>query len=429
MPDWLLPKKKDRTQTPEDSVAVADQNLDKAHASLRELLGKARVAGPVRQALAQDFLDLERLLEKLSKEQIHVAVFGRVSVGKSSVLNALLGEQRFSTSPLHGETKSVAIGEWTDCETAGVLLLDTPGIDEIGGEARETMAKNAARRADLVVFVIDGDLTRVEKEAIDLVASFGRPIVVAMNKADKYNSVELAELRQNITKTCAGVVEPNNVVQIQARAIRDGIDVDVGELKSRLWDILASEGKTLAALNASLFADDLDSQISKTILRTREALARQVVRSYCIGKGVAVALNPVPVADLVAAATADATMVVHLSRVYNLPLTRHEATTLITTVIGQLAALLGSVWAVHMLSSALKLTTAGLSTVLTAGVQGAVAYYSTHVIGLSVQAYLVRGKSWGDDGPKRVIQDILDSLDRDSILEQAREDIRNKLRK
>ena len=429
MPDWLFLRKKDQAQTLENTSIAADQNLQRAHATLQELLGNTRVSGAVRKALAQDFLDLERLLEKLSKEQIHVAVFGRVSVGKSSVLNALLGEQKFSTSPLHGETKAVTTGEWTDCETAGVLLLDTPGIDEIGGEAREAMAKNAARRADLVVFVTDGDLTRVEKEAIDLVASFGRPIVVAMNKVDKFNQEELKDLRQNIIKTCADVVDPENVVQIQARAAEDGSGANVSELRIRLWDILASEGKTLAALNASLFADDLDSQISKTILSTRESLAQQVVRSYCIGKGVAVALNPVPVADLLAAAAADATMVVHLSRVYNLPLTRHEASALITTVIGQLAALLGSVWAIHMLSSALKLTTAGLSTVLTAGVQGAVAYYSTHVIGLAVQAYLVRGKSWGEDGPKRVIQDILDSLDRDSVLEQAREDIRVRLKR
>ncbi|MEM7284656.1 MAG: GTP-binding protein, partial [Pseudomonadota bacterium] len=351
-----------------------------------------------------------------------------VSVGKSSLLNALLGRDQFSTSPLHGETKSVQTGVWSSFEASGVILLDTPGIDEIGGEEREDLANRAARRSDLVIFVTEGDLTRVEKQAIDLVASHGRPLVIAMNKSDKFTADELVQLKARTVDACSDVVDPKNVVQVQARPDgRPGLGVK--DLKQRLWEILAADGKTLAALNASMFASDLDNQISETILSTRQDIATKVIRSYCIGKGVAVALNPVPVADLLAAAAADATMVVHLSRVYNLPLTRHEAAGLITTVISQLAALMGTVWAVHMLSSALKLTTAGLSTVLTAGVQGAVAYYSTYVIGLAVQAYLARGKSWGESGPKRVIEDILDNLDRDSILNQAREDIRARLKK
>ena len=65
---------------------------------------------------------------------------------------------------------------------------------------------------------------------------------------------------------------------------------------------------------------------------------------------------------------------------------------------------------------------------VTGGAQGAIAYYSTFVVGQVAERYLAQGKSWGEGGPKFVVREILDSLDRNSILEQAKQDIRDKLR-
>ncbi|MDH3769200.1 MAG: YcjF family protein, partial [Gammaproteobacteria bacterium] len=134
------------------------------------------------------------------------------------------------------------------------------------------------------------------------------------------------------------------------------------------------------------------------------------------------------VADLFAAAFVDGAMIWHLSKLYDLPLGRGEAGSLAGTIITQLAALMGTVWAMHFVSSALKVGTAGMSTVVTAGAQGAVAYYATFVVGKVAERYLVQGKSWGDGGPKQVVQEILDSIDRDSILSEARADIKAHLR-
>jgi uncharacterized protein (DUF697 family) len=202
---------------------------------------------------------------------------------------------------------------------------------------------------------------------------------------------------------------------------------DIAALRERLWEILESEGKTLAALNASLFASELSDQVGQRILEARREIGQKLIRNYCTAKGVAVALNPIPVADLVAAAAVDVSMIVHLSNVYGLPLTKNEAGSLIKTIGGQMALLMGTVWAIHLFSSALKLGSWGLSALITGGAQGAVAYYSTWVVGQAAERYLAQGKSWGEDGPKRVVREILDSLDRDSILQQAREDIRARL--
>ena len=199
-------------------------------------------------------------------------------------------------------------------------------------------------------------------------------------------------------------------------------------VRERLWAILEAEGKTLAALNASLFAGRLSDQVGQRILAARRTLGQQVIRTYCIGKGVAVAINPVPVADLMAAAVVDISMLTHLSKLYGLPLSRSEAGGLIKTIGAQMLLLMGTVWAVHLVSSALKLGTGGLSAVVTGGAQGAIAYYSTYVVGQGAERYLAQGKSWGEGGPKFVVREILDSLDRNSILEQAKQEIRDKLR-
>jgi hypothetical protein len=89
---------------------------------------------------------------------------------------------------------------------------------------------------------------------------------------------------------------------------------------------------------------------------------------------------------------------------------------------------MGAIWGVHLVASALKGMSAGLSTVVTAGAQGALAWYATELVGRAAERYLVAGKSWGDLGPKKVVSEIDESLDRDSILREARGEILARLR-
>lgn len=184
----------------------------------------------------------------------------------------------------------------------------------------------------------------------------------------------------------------------------------------------------MAAINASLFAGSLSDQVADKIMLVRKDVAEKIIHAYCISKGVAVAVNPIPITDLMAAAIIDVTLVVHLSKLYNLPLTKKEAGELITTIAAQMLLLVGTIWGIYAVSSALKLGTGGLSTLLTASAQGAVAYYSTLVVGKAAQNYLKQGKSWGKSGAKEAVQSILNSLDRDSIMKQAKGDIMNRLK-
>lgn len=446
--NWSWPaRNKPATATESANIDSGEAHLGLARDSLRELVGDTRVPGEVRQALAEDYKQLEALLDKLENSYIHIAVFGRVSVGKSALLNALLDENRFSTSPLHGETKSAERARWDDFDRAssgGVFLIDTPGINEVDGEARERLALEVIEHADLILFVLDGDITASELDALRLVADGSRPLLLVLNKADRYTPNERDLLRQRLIARCEGMVKHEDILLAAAApAPRTVILVDeagsetettrqppadVQALRERLWDTLKAEGKTLAALNASLFAGKFSDRLSAEITAVKRDLADALVRKYCLGKGIAVALNPIPVADILAALATDTAMIVHLSKLYGMRITSSEAGALLKTIIAQTALLTGTIWGVNLLSSALKGVSFGLSTVLTASAQGAVAWYGTYIVGRAAERYFAQGKSWGESGPKQAVRDILDSLDRESLLAQAREDILRRLK-
>jgi GTP-binding protein Era len=428
------------TKPPASAASPADQ----ASEALRSLLDDTTVPESVRRELRDEFARIESLLDKLARNELHVAVFGRVSVGKSALGNALLGEPAFETGVLHGTTTRAEQQRWTEAGGSGLHLIDTPGINELDGEARERLAFEVAEISDLVLFVVDGDMTQVERDALATLAATERPLLLVLNKADRYDDVErdrlLARLREHANRivpadnvlTCAASPTPLRVVEIDAqgreRERREARAPDVAALRERLLAICAREGKTLSALNAGLFAGRLSDQVAQRVAEVRRDVADKVIRYYCLAKGVAVALNPVPVADLLAAAALDAALVMHLGKVYGMPLTRREAGQLILTICAQLAALMGAIWGVHLVASALKVASIGVSTLLTAGAQGALAWYATQVVGRAAERYLVAGKSWGDSGAKRAVQDIVAQLDRDSILREAREEILARLR-
>jgi small GTP-binding protein len=421
-----------------------EDHLYLARENLRELLQDERLPGSVRDSLKDDFTQVEAMLEKLEHGHLHIAVFGRVSVGKSALLNALLGEERFAVSALHGETRHSDMAAWHEVEAGGVYLIDTPGINEISGEARERMAEDVAGRADLVLFVVDGDLTQTEYQAIQSLHQRNRPILVVLNKADRYTSEELELLLTNLQLKLQQLVAAAYIVPAAAnpaqrvylqvdeqgreQEIRKRPLPDVTRLASSLWQLIEKEGMALSALNACLFAGELSDEVAGRIVNVRQEVAERVVRGYCLGKGVAVALNPIPVADLVAALALDASMVMHLARVYGMSVSRGEAGELIKTIGAQMALLMATVWTVNLAASALKAGSAGLSTLVTAAAQGAMGYYTTYIVGKAAQRYFAQGRSWGSDGPKTIVQQILESMDKDSILEQAREDIRQRLR-
>jgi GTP-binding protein len=133
---------------------------------------------------AEDVPEAERPLK--------LAIIGRPNVGKSSLFNRLIGEERSLTGPEPGITRDAIAAEWV-VEGRTVLLHDTAGLRRqarVHGEVIETLAVestlHAIRFAECVVVVIDATAP-FEKQDLtiaDLVAREGRAIVFAVNKWD-----------------------------------------------------------------------------------------------------------------------------------------------------------------------------------------------------------------------------------------------------
>jgi len=297
LPGWPWIRKKHRAR-PEGDAGSAHLNL--ARESLTDLIDDARLPDGIRESLAHDYAAVEAMLDKLQHGHLHIAAFGRVSTGKSSLLNALIGENKFATSPLHGETRHSSMTPWAEVEAGGVFLIDTPGLDEAGGEERESLAKEVAERSDLVIFVLDSDITDSELFSLRTLLEQGRPVVIALNKIDLYTSEELASLLRSIEEKVSGLVQAADIIAVAAEPRPQTIveidnngnettssrerEISVDALKLRLWDIFEAEGKTLAALNASLFAADLSDQVGRRILQARRKIGDKLVRSYCVAK-------------------------------------------------------------------------------------------------------------------------------------------------
>ena len=434
------------------TVAGIENNYDAALSAVRQAIDQFRGCSPEERAsLLRDLDQLHAMAEKLSAGRVEIVVFGEISTGKSALINALVGEAVASVNVRGGWTKDVWHVGWDGAgycvpgmDRSQVVLIDTPGLNEVDGARRATMAHEAAERADLVLFVTDSDLNEVEYSALVELAASHKPILLVLNKADLYSPQELAELMSVFTgPRLAGIVDPENVITAKAdpRQVEYFIESadgrtrsewrkpkpDVEALRERILEVLAAEGKALIALNAAMYAADKSDRMAALRIRMRNEKATAAIWSFAVMKSIGVASNPLAVADVVGGTAVDVLMVVTLGKIYGMEITTANARELITAILKAAGWVMLSEAAVSYASSFFKAVTGGWGTVLTAIPQGAAAGYGSYIVGQAARYYFEHGASWGEKGPKRVVHRILENTDKKSVLERLKAEIRKKL--
>lgn len=448
----------------------AELNLRRAKDALRDIVENLDLTAQERTGLEPEIGGLETMLDKLERACVQIAVFGMVGRGKSSVLNALLGQNVFETGPTHGVTRTTTIGQWDVGDgvedddlparlspviyrLSQVELIDTPGIDEVDGETRELLARRVAQQADLILFVVAGDITKVEYAALSQLREAGKPMLLVFNKIDQYPDADRLAIYHKIRDDrVRELLSPDEIVMaaaspLTAQAVRRpdgsmGVKMtrslpQVQDLKLKILEILDREGKSLVALNTMLCAGDINEQLVQRKMEIREDAANRIIWNGVMTKAVAIALNPLTVIDLLSGAVIDVVMILTLSKVYGIAMTEAGAVELLQKI----AISMGGITAGELLAnfglSSLK-GLLGLATPATGGLalgpyvsvavtQAAIAGVSCYGIGQVTKAYLANGASWGDDGPKAVVSKILASLDEDSILNRIKDELRAKL--
>lgn len=477
VPEIRVPEIVDDEQELEETLLgfediQSDLNYRQAQNTLHDLVQNLDLTPQERRGLEPEISGLESLLAKLDHEVVHLAVFGMVGRGKSSLLNALLGEQVFETGAIHGVTRACQSASWqiTSEKIEGsersllrvtlrslgnsrIELIDTPGIDEVDGETRETLAREVAKQADLILFIVAGDITKVEYQALSDLRQASKPIILVFNKVDQYPEADRLAIYEKIRdERVKEILSPDEIVMAaasplvaKAERLPDGrmaAKLTVGkpqieELKLKILEILHREGKSLVALNSMLFADDLNERLVQRKMVIRDQTANRVVWNGVMTKAVAIALNPITFVDLLSSAVIDVAMIVSLSKLYGIPMTQQGAIKLLQKI----AIAMGGITAGELLAnlglSSLK-GLLGLATPATGGIslaayasvaitQAGVAGVSTYGIGQVAKEYLANGASWGPEGPKTVVSRILASLDEASILNRIKDELRAKI--
>ncbi len=132
------------------------------------------------------------LQETVSAERVHIGFFGKRNAGKSSLVNAVTGQELAVVSDVLGTTTDPVKKAMEILPLGPVVIIDTPGLDDLGelGEKRVKKAKQILAQTDLAVLVVDGTagLAPEDEEIIRLFEERKLPYLVAMNKADLGNA-------------------------------------------------------------------------------------------------------------------------------------------------------------------------------------------------------------------------------------------------
>jgi tRNA modification GTPase len=242
---------------------------------------------------------------RLLRDGARVCICGRPNVGKSSLLNALLGEQRVIVTPVPGTTRDV-IEEAVNLDGLPVVLWDTAGIrvtedqvEKLGVE----LSLAHLEKADAAIVVLDGSTKLTDEDFSCLRRTASKKRLIVLNKNDLPLAVDLAELDKTVCGTdllylsaTSGMgldelkrslrklllnleVEPSVVLtNLRHRA---ALVAGNQALSSAIDSVQARAAAEFVAVNLQEANERLEEIIGRV---TNEDILEQVFNKFCIGK-------------------------------------------------------------------------------------------------------------------------------------------------
>lgn len=292
-----------------DLLVLIDSNLDYPEYDIEELTDQKILTG-----LDEVEKDCQRILQYakngyLLREGVKTAIIGKPNVGKSSLLNLLLGEERAIVTDIPGTTRDV-IHESILIHDIPFVITDTAGIRETEDAVEKIgveRSKEAAQRADLVLFMRDVSEPLDEDEIEILRTLDPKKTLFIANKTDilEQGSVSRETLDEDFTDLDwidVSVKEDQGLERIEERmveAVSEG-DVEGSEnavmlnerqenlLRQVVKSVQEARGAVETGMPAEVYAIDIVSAEEKLREITGEALGEDVIDTiferFCIGK-------------------------------------------------------------------------------------------------------------------------------------------------
>lgn len=323
---------------------------------------KTRAAEPrklTEEALQDDLVesaargvDVTAALEEIREQrrrrgtgEVHIAVYGEVSSGKSSLVNALVPDADIETDPRAGTTTAIRHYAWQAPSGDRITIVDLPGfnLDDERASVEET------RRAHLVIFLCDADLTNSQARQLQFLRELGKPLVLALNKADRYSPEDrervLAELRQKTGMAKADVVAVSTGGREEVvRLLGEGIEQrsarerspEIAALREAVQRHLDDDRELMESLRdtavLTLASEKLEAARHQHRRQQADELVRKYSRRAVIGALAAVA----PGSDLVIQGVLATRLVRELSQLYEVPVKDIEIESFLALAGGKL---------------------------------------------------------------------------------------------
>ena len=378
-----------------------------------------------------------KLEEQLKSGDYNVILFGAGSSGKTTIARALLKNIIGRTSPTIGTTKKInSYKIRIPILKRNINIIDTPGLFEASraGEKREELTVIEASNSDLVLFVIDQDINKYELFLIKKLTELRKKIIIVLNKCDIRSEKQNNLIKENIisitsseniqlpvVKTIASTKSlPNNLID-SLKTIPD-----VSNLFKKIIETLDEDGEELLADNILLKCNKLGLISKKVISEQRNTSANKVINKYTWITGGVILINPLPVIDFLTTTSVNVQMIIEISKIYNVVITKKEAIDLSKSLLTTLAKL-------GILKGGLSVITAALSANFTTifiskSIQSITSCWLIRIVGLSIIEYFNNGQDWGDGGIQEVIEQVYKLNRREEILNQFIKEAIEKIR-
>ena len=249
-----------------DPIAISAEHgegIGELAGAILDALGLKPIRAPKKGEAEEEAVSGEEIAAEAAAHVVRVAIVGRPNAGKSTLVNALLGEDRMITGPEPGLTRDAVS---TDFDWGGrpVRLFDTAGlrrkarISEVAEKLSASDAVRAIRFAEVVVLLIDAERPFEHQDLTigDLVETEGRALVVAVNKWDLVTDKQkrMKELREML-ETRLAQLPGLRLVTLSARAGR-GLD----QLREAVF-------KTYELWNKRVSTPDLNRWLGEAVQR------------------------------------------------------------------------------------------------------------------------------------------------------------------
>lgn len=268
-----------------DEMALLQKELQEGLNKMLAEVGN-KLSSKEKAAIQQEVNEIIELIERLKTGLIWLALFGRTTVGKSAVVNAILEEDLAKVGVEHDLTDKA-----TPYRKEPWMIVDVPGI--MGEEINEIIALEEARKAHGHIFVVEGEPFAVETKLFDIVSSYlpDAPRVVFVNKFDEFQHKTKRDrdmVIQRIKDKMRKYVKRDEDIVFGSAQLKDYekdemVRQKLPQLEDRLYADAGTLGQIVNVLDPAKRAANLSHSINNKIIEIRKKVARRVIQAYAIG--------------------------------------------------------------------------------------------------------------------------------------------------